>query len=166
MWKVYEPRWPLFADGKWYWKSDTSSDELDGHYFFYPLYHDLVAETDEEKNRVKKVIGDLTNHLIKHNVVLQDHDGTKARWAVFGPSFLNHDYDWGFERGLNPLDMLSYLAATYHVTKDARYAETASELREQHACHTNVMVSKMQRGIGSGNLNGLSNILADSADAD
>ena len=42
LWKVYEPRWPKSADGKWYWKSDTSSDELDGHYFFYPLYYDLV----------------------------------------------------------------------------------------------------------------------------
>jgi hypothetical protein len=37
LWKIYEPRWPKSADGKWYWKSDTSSDELDGHYFFYPL---------------------------------------------------------------------------------------------------------------------------------
>jgi hypothetical protein len=37
LWKVIEPRWPLSADGRCYWKSDTSSDELDGHYFFYPL---------------------------------------------------------------------------------------------------------------------------------
>ena len=49
LWKVYEPRWPVSADGKWYWKSDTSSDELDGHFFFYPLYYDLVAQTDDEK---------------------------------------------------------------------------------------------------------------------
>jgi hypothetical protein len=27
LWKVYEPRWPKSADGKWFWKSDTSSDE-------------------------------------------------------------------------------------------------------------------------------------------
>ncbi|MCA9215444.1 MAG: hypothetical protein KDB27_20405, partial [Planctomycetales bacterium] len=30
-WRVYEPRWPKSADGEYYWKSDTSSDELDGH---------------------------------------------------------------------------------------------------------------------------------------
>ena len=35
LWKIMSPRWPKSADGKWYWKSDTSSDELDGHYFFY-----------------------------------------------------------------------------------------------------------------------------------
>jgi hypothetical protein len=44
LWKVFQPRWPLSADGQWYWKTDTSSDELDGHYFFLPLYYDLVAD--------------------------------------------------------------------------------------------------------------------------
>ncbi len=34
LWKSLTPRWPLSADGQWYWKADTSSDELDGHYFF------------------------------------------------------------------------------------------------------------------------------------
>ncbi len=57
-WKIYEPRWPTSADGKWYWKSDTSSDELDGHYFFLPLYYDLVADTESEKERVREVVRD------------------------------------------------------------------------------------------------------------
>src|SRR5690606_4107936 len=39
LWKAYEPRWPTDESGEWYWKSDTSSDELDGHYFFYPRYY-------------------------------------------------------------------------------------------------------------------------------
>lgn len=37
LWKILSPRWPRSADGKWYWKADTSSDELDGHYFFYGI---------------------------------------------------------------------------------------------------------------------------------
>ena len=45
LWKAYEPRWPKSADGKWFWKSDTSSDERDGHYFFYPVYFDFCAGT-------------------------------------------------------------------------------------------------------------------------
>ena len=47
LWRIYEPRWPTSADGKYYWKSDTSSDELDGHYYFYALYYDLVADSEE-----------------------------------------------------------------------------------------------------------------------
>src|SRR5258708_27784154 len=51
LWKKLSPRWPVSADGKWYWKADTSSDELDGHFFFYALYYDLVASTAGEKRR-------------------------------------------------------------------------------------------------------------------
>ncbi len=151
LWKVYEPRWPKSADGQWYWKSDTSSDELDGHYFFYPLYYDLVAETAAEKSRVREVVGQLTDHLIEHDFVLQDHDGKPTRWGVYRPSSLNHDINWVDERGINSLSMLSYLAVAHHVTGDDRYEGIALELRERHNYATNAMVPKMQRGIGSGN---------------
>jgi hypothetical protein len=85
LWKIYEPRWPKTADGKWYWKSDTSSDELDGHYFFYPLYYELVAETAEEKARVTEVIRSLTDHLVANGFRMIDHDGTPTRWAIYDP---------------------------------------------------------------------------------
>ncbi|MCA9101791.1 MAG: hypothetical protein KDA63_11600, partial [Planctomycetales bacterium] len=151
LWKAYEPRWPKSADGKWYWKSDTSSDELDGHYFFYGLYYDLVAETDEEKERVREVVRDLTDHIIEHDFVLMDHDGQPTRWSNYRPSVLNYDVHWIAERGLNSLSMLSYLATARHVTGDERYDEVAETLMRDHAYHTNAMVPKLQRGIGSGN---------------
>jgi hypothetical protein len=151
LWKVYEPRWPRSADGKWYWKSDTSSDELDGHYFFYPLYFDLVAQDDAEREEVRKVVCDLTDHLIDHDFTLQDHDGRPTRWGMFRPSALNHDRNWFIERGINSLSMLSYLAVAHHVSGDKRYADVAQTLMDDHAYDTNLMVPKMQRGIGSGN---------------
>ena len=85
LWKVIVPRWPKSADGKWYWKCDTSSDELDGHYFFYALYYDLVAETEAEKARARDVVLAITDHLIDHDFQLVDHDGTPTRWARFSP---------------------------------------------------------------------------------
>jgi hypothetical protein len=151
LWKVYSPRWPRSADGNWYWKSDTSSDELDGHYFFYPLYYDLVADTPEERRRVRQVVRDLTDHLIKHDFVLQEHDGRPTRWGMFRPSVINHDYDWVAERGLNSLSMLSYLTVAHHVTGESRFAETAQKLVKEHSYHMNAMVPKLQRGMGSGN---------------
>lgn len=151
LWKVYEPRWPKSADGRWFWKSDTSSDELDGHYFFYALYYDLVAESDSERKRVRDVVRQLTDHLIDHDFVLQDHDGQPTRWAVYRPALLNHDIRWADERGLNSLSMLSYLAVAEHVTGDIRYAHVAHELREKHGYAANLMMPKVQRGIGSGN---------------
>ena len=151
LWKVYEPRWPKSADGKWYWKSDTSSDELDGHYFFYPLYYDLVAETDEEKERVREVVRDLTNHLIEHDYNLIDHDGKPTRWGIYSPNSMNNDPHWIEERGLRSLSMLSYLAVAEHMTGDPIYRKHSDRLIEDHAYRTNAMIYKIHRGIGSGN---------------
>ncbi len=55
-WKDITPRFPQSKDGKYLWKCDTSSDELAGHYFFYGIYYDLVADTEEEKGAVKEVV--------------------------------------------------------------------------------------------------------------
>ena len=151
LWKVYEPRWPKSADGKWYWKSDTSSDELDGHYFFYGLYYDLCADNPEEKARVREVVKDLTDHLVSHDYLLVDHDGKPTRWGVFGPRQLNMDPRWWPERGLNSLSMLSYLAVAAHVTGETSYEDAQRDLVEKHGYAHNLMFAKLQRGPGSGN---------------
>jgi hypothetical protein len=151
LWKVYEPRWPKSADGKWYWKSDTSSDELDGHYFFYPLYHDLVAETAAEKERVREVVRDLTDHLITHGFTLTDLDGKPTRWGIYGPESVNQDPHWWPERGLNSLSLLSYLTVAAHVTGDPKYTALAHELAVKHGYAQNLMFPKAQHGPGSGN---------------
>lgn len=150
MWRVYEPRWPTTEDGRYYWKSDTSSDELDGHYFFNALYFDLVADTEEEKDRVREIIRDNIEHMIAHDFSLHDHAGL-TRWAVYSPSALNHDPRWATERGLNSLSMLSYLATAAHITGDNRYLNIAAELRDKHGYAQNIFVPKVQAGIGTGN---------------
>jgi hypothetical protein len=151
LWKAYEPRWPKSADGKWFWKSDTSSDELDGHYFFYPLYYDFCADSEEEKNRVREVVRDVTDHLLAHSFVLIDHDGRPTRWAIFGPQFLNRDPMWWPERGLNSLSILSYLAVAAHITGDEKYAAASRQLAQEHGYAHNAMYPKVQHGPGSGN---------------
>lgn len=151
LWKLYEPRWPRSGDGKWYWKSDTSSDELDGHYFFYPAYYDLVADTEEEKERVREVVRDLTEHLIAHDFNLVDIDGTPTRWSTYNPDSLNKDKNWWPERGLKSLSILSYLAVAEHMTGDPRYGEISRELQEKHHFRTNAMIYKIHFGPGSGN---------------
>ena len=150
-WKAYEPRWPKSADGKWFWKSDTSSDELDGHYFFYPLYYDLCADSEEERERVREVVRDLTEHLISHGFCLIDHDGTATRWGVYGPQYLNQDPYWWQERGLKSLSILAYLAVAAHVTGDQKFDQAARDLCKQHDYAQNAMFAKVQHGPGSGN---------------
>jgi hypothetical protein len=151
LWKVYEPRWPKSADGKWYWKSDTSSDELDGHYFLYASYFDLVAETAAEKERVREVVRDLTDHLVSHDFSLIDVDGKPTRWGVYGPKSMNGDGRWWAERGLNSLSILSYLAVAAHITGDSKYNDIARELVTKHGYAQNLLFPKVQFGPGSGN---------------
>ncbi len=151
MWKVYEPRWPRSADGAWYWKSDTSSDELDGHYFLYALYFELCADTPAEKERVAAVVRGLTDHLMDHQYSLVDVDGTPTRWGIYGPKALNTDPHWWWERGLNSLSMLTYLTVAEHVTGDARYSRAIRELIDTYGYAQSAMVPKIQAGVGSGN---------------
>jgi len=151
LWKVYEPRWPKSADGKWFWKSDTSSDELDGHFFFYPLYYDFCADTDAERERVREVVRDVADHLLTHEFTLVDHDGNPTRWGIYGPQYLNHDPKWWPERGLNSLSILTYLTVAAHIIGDQKYAAALRELIDRHSYAHNIMYPKMQHGPGSGN---------------
>ncbi len=42
-------KWYPTADGKWYWKGDTSSDEVMAHLYSVSLFHDIVARGEEKE---------------------------------------------------------------------------------------------------------------------
>jgi hypothetical protein len=150
LWKALHPRWPKSADGKWYWKTDTSSDELDGHMFFYAQYHDLVAD-EAERKRVADVVTAIVDHLLDNDYRLVDWDGKPTRWGNFNPKSLNHDPAWAEERGLNSLSMLAYLKVAQRVSGRARYRRAAQLLIEKHGYAQNVLDAKVHRGPGTGN---------------
>ena len=150
-WKVYEPRWPKTEDEKYFWKSDTSTDELDGHYFFYGLYYDLLCKNNEEKAKVRDVVRKLTDHLIKYNYTLMDFNGTRTRYADLSPNSLNQNLAWFAERGLKSLSMLSYLTVAEYVTRDKKYTDEINKLMNIHGYRANAMHYKMTFGFGSGN---------------
>lgn len=142
--RVYESR------GEWHdspvdpqvrWKGETSSDELDGHYFIYPIYYDLVAD-EAEKEELRAVIRRITDHLLKNGYRLIDRDGQPTRWATFGPSQLNDDPRWEEERGLNSLSILAYLKVAYYMTGEPRYADAYEELIRLHHYLLNLIDQK------------------------
>lgn len=149
-WKVITPRWPVSADGKWYWKSDTSSDELDGHFFFYALYHDFAADTAAEKERVKQVVFDIASHLVEHDYQLIDHDGKPTRWGRFNTAVLDqgHMID---ARGLNSLSILTYLKIAERLTDDPKFRRHYEKLIREHGYAANAYTPKVALGYGTGN---------------
>ncbi len=140
-WKNIAPRFVESKDGDYLWKCDTSSDELAGHYYFYGIYYDLVAKTDEEIAKVRKVTAEITDHLIRNDFFLRDFDGEATRWGNFSPEFLNSVWGWD-QRGLNSMMMLSFLNVASHVTGDLKYDSVAQMLRDKHQYHINSMHAK------------------------
>ncbi len=129
--KRVERRWRLSRDGKYLWKGDTSSDEMTGHMFGYLFYYDLAANR-KEKRLVRELICRIVDYIVNNGFVLKDIDGTHTKWAVWSPKLLNHDPDWVAERGINSLEMLSYLKVAYHVSGNKKYERTYRNLIEKY----------------------------------
>jgi hypothetical protein len=108
--------WHDTPDKAWRWKGDTSSDEIVGHFFVYPIYYDLVA-SEAEKPALAAAIERITNHILDNNYQLIDVDGQRTRWGWWGPDAIWEDAD---ETGLRALHILSHLRVALHLTADAK----------------------------------------------
>jgi hypothetical protein len=127
--------WHDTPDKQWRWKGDTSSDEIVGHYFVYPIYHDLVADA-AEKPALRAAIERITNHILDNNYQLVGPSGKRTRWGWWGPTVIWEDPD---ETGLRALHMLSHLRVALHMTASdqlrARYESAYQELIKVHRYH-------------------------------
>ena len=139
--KRVETRWHPSSDGKWLWKGDTSSDEITGHMFGYLFYYDLVADEDERQH-VSRHIQNIIDYIIDGGYVLKDIDGTHTKWGVWSPEKLNGDPDWAPERGINSVEILSYLKLAYHVSGEIRYQNEYLKLLYEHDYAGNVRHAK------------------------
>jgi hypothetical protein len=131
------PEWHPTQDGEWEWKGDTSSDEIDGHYFALGIYYDLLANK-AEKQKIEKYTRRMTDHIISGGYFLIDVHGGPTTWGVWAPDLLNRDDRWRMQRGLNSLEILSYLRTAHHITGEPVYAEEYAKLAsaEHYAINT------------------------------
>lgn len=139
--KRREKLWRLSHDRRWLWKGDTSSDEITGHMYGYLFYHDLVADV-KEKRRVSDHVCHIVDYIIDHGFVLTDIDGRHTMWGVWAPERLNEDPDWATERGINSLEMLSFLKLAHHLSGKSRYQQIYLDLLHTHHYAQNVLSAK------------------------
>ena len=123
--------WHDTPDGLWRWKGDTSSDEIAGHYFVYPIYYDLVAD-ENEKAKLRAVITRITDHILDNDFQLIDLDGKRTRWGWWGPEAIWED---ATETGLRALHLLAHLRTAHHLTGNPRYERIYQELITRHKYH-------------------------------
>lgn len=134
--------WHVSADGKWKWKADTSSDEIVGHMFAYPIFYKLVAD-GELKERCKSLVHRLMSHIVDNNFHLIDLDGKPTRWGVWSPDSLNHVPGWWYERGINSLQILSHLEGAIYITGDKKFEKAYDKLIKEHHYVENMVQQKM-----------------------
>lgn len=142
--------WHDTPDKAWRWKGDTSSDEIVGHYFAYPIYHDLVAD-ESEKPALRAVIDRITNHILDNHYQLVDVDGKRTRWGWWGPEAIWEDPD---ETGLRALHILAHLRVALHLTGNAqhraRYQAAYDDLVKTHKYH---LLTRNQKIMVPGSIN-------------
>lgn len=136
--RIVERRWRLTDDLKWLWKGDASSDEMTGHFYAWGVYHDLVAEGDE-RARVADLARRVMDYIIEGGYVFRDLGGEPTRWGVWSPEKLNGDPNWRSERGVNSVEILSYLTTARHMTGDEKYDQAIESLLWEHGYARNIL---------------------------
>jgi hypothetical protein len=117
----YAAEWHDTADGRFEWKGDTSSDEICSHFYALTLFLDLVAqgaEVDQAKRHIARVAG----HLVEHGWTLVDKDGKPTRWGRWDPEYFRTE-EGLYDRGLQAVQVLSFMKTAEVVTGEARFAE-------------------------------------------
>jgi len=135
--KRVETRWHLSSDGTWFWKCDTSSDEITGHFCGYLFYY-LLVEDASEKERIRNHVCKIMDHIVDHGFRMVDVDGEPTRWGVWAPESLNEDPRWKPERYHNSLEILSFLKVTYFMTGDEKYQREYEKLLREHGYLDNI----------------------------
>lgn len=153
--KTTQSNWhPVEWEGHtYYWKDDTSSDEYAGHFYGYPLFYDLCAKTDEEREELGRRVAMITDYIIKNEWVLIDLDGISTGFGHWEPAEVSvawQGFDvctqdamsqedpiayvaacassWGGGGWLNSVEILGQLLATWHMTGEPRFYEAYEHL--------------------------------------
>ena len=151
--KATQDNWHLVhhTDGHdYYWKDDTSSDETTGHFFGLPLYYDLCAKDDEEREWVADRITALAGYIIDHGYKLVDLDGQATTHGDWSPERIAIAVDgmeacvanghelvacieaWMGAAHLDSIELLGHIIAAWHVSGEPRFLEAYEELIEVH----------------------------------
>jgi hypothetical protein len=119
-------KWYPTPDGKWYWKGDTSSDEVIAMFYAVSIFYDLAAE-GKEKEEARDLLDRIASNIIDNGWVIKDIDGITTRWGRWNPEYLLRPYGYS-DRGLNGLQALTFMETAYSVTGNKKFKQGLRQL--------------------------------------
>ena len=137
------PNWHLTDDGRYLWRDDVSSDQLDGHFLAFYAYFEHIAQFDPmERRRLERQIRQVLDYILDNNYTVPDWHGRRTMWGWWAPELVNDDPNNYIETGLYSLMMLSFLKNAYYVTGDGKYLDHFFHLIEHHDFLSNLLLEK------------------------
>jgi len=119
-------KWYKSADGKWFWKGDTSSDEVIAHFYSVSIFYELVAE-GKYKEMAREHLKRIAAYIIDCGWTLNDMDGKPTRWGRWNPEYLLRPYGY-VDRGINGLEALAFTKAALALTGDSKFEKGYQQL--------------------------------------
>jgi len=130
--------WRLTEDKRWRWKSTTSSDESDGHFFVYALFAEIVPDKDW-RDRAINQIDRQASYILEHDWYLIDWDGKPTRWGRWNPEYVNSFPVQVGDRKLNSQLIISFMQTAYHFTANEKYKKGVYELINKYGYYENAI---------------------------
>ena len=112
-----EGEWHWTTDGEYFWKGDTSSDEIVGHMFLYSIATDLLPDT-ELKKRIAETSARIMDHILQNGYYLVDVTGKPTTWGKWSLAYFAAAKG---DSPLNSLELLSFLKSAAHITGNRKY---------------------------------------------
>jgi len=83
------------------------------------------------------------NYIIDNDYYLIDANGKHTQWGVWNPTFLNDDPLWYDERGVNSMQILSWILSAYSIEPDQKFLDAFHYLVDNYDYDTNVINAKI-----------------------
>lgn len=123
-----------------YWKGDTSSDELVGHFFADWVAYSLLPADDDLGQRAAGEAERIAQRLVDQGLRLTGPDGRMTRWGNYTPQYFKTP-EGADDAGLDSLEILSHVRvaarvscrpalglAYHHIALDLGYLDNTSRL--------------------------------------
>lgn len=118
-WPVGKPfdddgTWRESADGRYRWRGDVSSDQIDGVMFGYDLAYEFLAD-DEAKKTIARNVTAIADHVLRNGLRIVGFDGNPTRWGKYYPEYVQK------VEPMNALLFLQLLKVAAYVTGEDRF---------------------------------------------